>query len=125
MQSQPQSQSQPHPPPSAAQLARLAEKKKEFEAVDALQRSSALFLRRLEGLADDCETMADAGISACPGFHLLLFFALLISVCRRSRRSKPLIVNRHPPLSSSIVFYDQVHGQVLAQWPQMFRILNT
>jgi len=46
--------------------------------VEALQRASALFLRRLEGLADDCEAMADAGI---------------------------------------------VHGQVLAQWPQMFRIL--
>jgi len=83
--SQPQSQSQSqqsqsHPPPSAAQLARLADKKKEFEAVDALQRASALFLRRLEGLADDCEAMAEAGI---------------------------------------------VHGQVLAQWPQMFRILDT
>jgi len=63
-QQQSQSQSQSHPPPSAAQLARLADKKKEFEAVDALQRASALFLRRLEGLADDCEAMADAGIGA-------------------------------------------------------------
>lgn len=64
-QSQPQAQqSQSHPPPSAAQLARLADKKKEFEAVDALQRASALFLRRLEGLADDCEAMAEAGIGA-------------------------------------------------------------
>ncbi|KAI9510090.1 hypothetical protein F5148DRAFT_977242 [Russula earlei] len=67
------------PPPSAALLARLADKKKELEAVDALQRASALFLRRLEGLADDCEEMAEAGI---------------------------------------------VQGQVLAQWPQMFRILS-
>ncbi|KAI0292503.1 hypothetical protein B0F90DRAFT_1822877 [Multifurca ochricompacta] len=67
-------------PPNPALLVRLAEKKKEFEAVDALQRSSSLFLKRLEGLADDCEVMAEAGI---------------------------------------------VHGQVLAQWPQMFRILNT
>jgi len=66
------------PPPSATLLARLADKKKEAEAVEALQRASALFLRRLEGLADDCEVMADAGI---------------------------------------------VHGQVLAQWPQMFRTL--
>ena len=66
--SQPQSQS--HPPPSAAQLARLADKKKEFEAVDALQRASALFLRRLEGLADDCEAMAEAGI----GLYLIFFF---------------------------------------------------
>ena len=52
-------------PPSATLLARLADKKKEIEAVEALQRASTLFLRRLEGLADDCEVMADAGIGAC------------------------------------------------------------
>ncbi|KAI0260843.1 hypothetical protein BC834DRAFT_831126 [Gloeopeniophorella convolvens] len=69
----------PSQPASAALLTRLAEKKKEFEAVDALQHASALFLKRLEGLADDCEVMADAGV---------------------------------------------VHGQVLAQWPQMFRTLD-
>ncbi len=57
--------SQPPPPPSTTSLARLADKRKEFEAVDALQRAGALFLRRLEGLADDCEVMADAGIGAC------------------------------------------------------------
>ncbi|KAF8256602.1 hypothetical protein EI94DRAFT_1764784 [Lactarius quietus] len=66
-------------PPSAETLAGLDQKKKEAEAVDALQRASALFLQRLEGLADDCEAMADAGA---------------------------------------------VLGEVLAQWPQMFRILN-
>jgi hypothetical protein len=48
-------------PPSAETLAGLDQKKKEAEAVDALQRASALFLQRLEGLADDCEAMADAG----------------------------------------------------------------
>ena len=48
-------------PPSAETLAGLNQKKKEAEAVDALQRASALFLQRLEGLADDCEAMADAG----------------------------------------------------------------
>lgn len=52
-------------PPSATLLARLADKKKEIEAVEALQHASDLFLRRLEGLADDCEAMADAGIGAC------------------------------------------------------------
>jgi DASH complex subunit DAD2 len=52
-------------PLSATLLARLADKKKEIEAVEALQRASTLFLRRLEGLADDCEAMADAGIGAC------------------------------------------------------------
>ncbi|KAH8997697.1 hypothetical protein EDB86DRAFT_2803436 [Lactarius hatsudake] len=66
-------------PPSAENLAGLNQKKKEAEAVDALQRASALFLQRLEGLGDDCEAMADAGA---------------------------------------------VLGEVLAQWPQMFRILN-
>ncbi|KAG0695925.1 hypothetical protein DFH29DRAFT_1005005 [Suillus ampliporus] len=46
---------------SAAAISRLQEKKKEFEAVAALERASALFLKRIEGLADDCEVMADAG----------------------------------------------------------------
>jgi DASH complex subunit DAD2 len=57
--------SQPPPPPSATLLARQADKKKEFDAVDALERASELFVRRLEGLADDSESMADAGIGAC------------------------------------------------------------
>ncbi|KAJ7668447.1 hypothetical protein DFH06DRAFT_1181715 [Mycena polygramma] len=46
---------------SAAAAAKFLEKKKEFDAVSALQRASALYLQRIEGLADDCETMADAG----------------------------------------------------------------
>src|SRR5882757_3921609 len=46
---------------NAAALSRLQEKKKEFEAVTALERASSLFLKRIEGLADDCEVMADAG----------------------------------------------------------------
>ncbi|KAI0045301.1 hypothetical protein FA95DRAFT_1589816 [Auriscalpium vulgare] len=66
-------------PSNGAAMARLFEKKKEFEAVAALERASALFLRRIEGLAEDCDIMAESGI---------------------------------------------VHGQVLAQWPQMFRVLD-
>ncbi|OJA11915.1 hypothetical protein AZE42_06135 [Rhizopogon vesiculosus] len=46
---------------NAAALSRLQEKKKEFEAVTALERASSLFLKRIEGLAEDCEVMADAG----------------------------------------------------------------
>ncbi|KAJ7782913.1 hypothetical protein B0H16DRAFT_1494833 [Mycena metata] len=46
---------------SAAAAAKFLEKKKEFDAVSALQRASALYLQRIEGLANDCETMADAG----------------------------------------------------------------
>ena len=53
-------------PPSAENLAGLNQKKKESEAVDALQRYSVLFLQRLEGLADDCEAMADAGAGMWP-----------------------------------------------------------
>ncbi|OAX39355.1 hypothetical protein K503DRAFT_792016 [Rhizopogon vinicolor AM-OR11-026] len=37
---------------NAAAMSRLQEKKKEFEAVAALQRASALFLKHIEGLAD-------------------------------------------------------------------------
>ncbi|KIJ19257.1 hypothetical protein PAXINDRAFT_8611 [Paxillus involutus ATCC 200175] len=64
---------------NAAAMNRLLEKKKEYEAVAALERASATFVKRIEGLGDDCEVMADAG---------------------------------------------QVHGQVLEQWPNMFRILG-
>lgn len=46
---------------SAAAMNKLLEKKKEYEAVAALERASALFVKRIEGLADDCEVMADAG----------------------------------------------------------------
>jgi len=55
---------------NTAAISRLQEKKKEFEAVAALERASALFLKRIEGLADDCDVMADAGqgflLSSCP-----------------------------------------------------------
>lgn len=44
-----------------ASVHRLLEKKKEYEAVAALERTSALYVKRIEGLADDCEVMADAG----------------------------------------------------------------
>ncbi|KAI0717277.1 hypothetical protein C8T65DRAFT_717368 [Cerioporus squamosus] len=64
---------------SAAAAAKLLEKKKEFEAVTALERASAQFVKRMEELGDDFDVMADAGI---------------------------------------------VHGQVLEQWPNMFRILS-
>jgi len=65
--------------PNPASIIRLQEKKKEFEAVAALEKASAAFVKRIEGLGDDCDVMADAGL---------------------------------------------VHGQVLEQWPNMFRILG-
>jgi hypothetical protein len=63
-------------PPSPALLARLADKKSEFEAVEALQRTGALFLRRLECLADDCDAMAEAGIGE---LSLLFYFNFLFN----------------------------------------------
>lgn len=41
--------------------AKLLEKKKEYDAVCALERASALYLERIEGLGEDCDIMADAG----------------------------------------------------------------
>ena len=49
---------------NAAAAAKLLEKKKEFEAVVALERASAQFLKQVEELGDDFDTMADAGIGA-------------------------------------------------------------
>ena len=49
---------------SAEAAARLVEKKKEFEAVAALERASAQFLNRIEELGNDFDVMADAGIGA-------------------------------------------------------------
>ncbi|RPD63727.1 hypothetical protein L227DRAFT_572163 [Lentinus tigrinus ALCF2SS1-6] len=65
---------------SAAAAAKLAEKK-EFEAVAALERASAQFLKRIEELGDDFDVMADTVTGI-------------------------------------------VHGKVLEQWPNMFRIFS-
>jgi DASH complex subunit DAD2 len=45
----------------AAAAAKLVEKKKEYDAVAALDRASQLYLERIEGLTEDCFTMAQAG----------------------------------------------------------------
>ncbi|THV06737.1 hypothetical protein K435DRAFT_710967 [Dendrothele bispora CBS 962.96] len=46
---------------SAATLARLLEKKKEYDAVAALERASVQYLERITQIADDCDIMANAG----------------------------------------------------------------
>jgi hypothetical protein len=51
-----------HQAPNLASITRLQEKKKEFEAVAALEKASAAFVKRIEGLGDDCDVMADAGL---------------------------------------------------------------
>ena len=51
---------------SAAAAAKLLEKKKEFEAIQALERASGEFLKRVDVLGDDFEVLADAGRGALP-----------------------------------------------------------
>ncbi|KAJ4468329.1 hypothetical protein J3R30DRAFT_3305840 [Lentinula aciculospora] len=46
---------------SQATLLKLIEKKKEFDAVAALEKTSSAYLERISGLADDCDVMALAG----------------------------------------------------------------
>jgi hypothetical protein len=46
--------------PNPAASLKLLEKKKEFDAVSALEKSTALFLERIEGLGEDCDIMANA-----------------------------------------------------------------
>ncbi|KAJ7647577.1 hypothetical protein FB45DRAFT_893823 [Roridomyces roridus] len=52
--------SQANPASAAAATAKFLEKKKEFDAVSALDRATTMYLQRIEGLGEDCETMADA-----------------------------------------------------------------
>lgn len=47
-----------------AAIAKLLEKKKEYDAVSALERASALYLQRIDGFAEDLDVMADAGLGA-------------------------------------------------------------
>jgi DASH complex subunit DAD2 len=46
---------------NAQQTAKLLEKMKEFDALQALEQASASYVRRIEALSKDCEVMADAG----------------------------------------------------------------
>ncbi|KAF8972898.1 hypothetical protein BDZ97DRAFT_1912503 [Flammula alnicola] len=55
------SQAGSHSSSSVATLAKLLEKKKEYDAVSALERASALYLERIEALGEDCDIMANAG----------------------------------------------------------------
>ena len=48
-------------PSSTSTLAKLLEKKRECDAVSALEKASALYLERIEGLGEDCDIMANAG----------------------------------------------------------------
>lgn len=82
--------------PSAALSAKLLEKKKECEAVIALEKASSKFLQRIEELGDDFDIVADAGKGPWS-----------LQVC--------FVSNKHCVT---------VHGQVLEQWPNMFRLLG-
>lgn len=52
--------------PSAVGLARLTEKKKEFDAVCALEQASQLFVQRFDGISDNLDEMAAASEG---GYH--------------------------------------------------------
>lgn len=56
---------------SPAAIAKLIEKKKEYDAVSALERASTLYLQRIEALGEDCEVMAKAGEGTCLDTSLL------------------------------------------------------
>ena len=47
---------------NSAAAAKLLEKKKEFESIQALEKASAQFLKRIEALGNDFDVIADAGI---------------------------------------------------------------
>jgi len=83
-----------HAGSSAAASLKLIEKKKEYDAVSALERASTSYLERIEALGEDCDIMAIAGKGEL----------LTVSIYRYS--------------------FVPVHGQVLAQWPKMFQILT-
>lgn len=51
---------------AAAAAQRLAEKKKEYEAVAALEAASNLLLQRMAGISEDFDVMADAGRGKTP-----------------------------------------------------------
>jgi len=49
---------------SSAAFLKLVEKKKEYDAVSALERASALYLARIEALGEEFDIMANAGEGA-------------------------------------------------------------
>ncbi|KAJ7755753.1 hypothetical protein DFH07DRAFT_821719 [Mycena maculata] len=91
-----------NPGNSAAAAAKFLEKKKEFDAVSALQRASALYLDRIEGLSDDCETMADAGkihgevLEQWPRMFQILSLFLASSEASPSDSGEPATVQPGP-----------------------------
>lgn len=56
---------------NAAALAKCIEKKKEYEAVTALDKLTSMMADRMEGLSEDTELMANAG----EGLYLLSYHA--------------------------------------------------
>lgn len=70
----------PLQPVNPAAAAKLLEKKKEFELVQALEKASTNFAKRIESLGDDFNVMADAGTGKskqCVWLHVFsAFFSL-------------------------------------------------
>ena len=67
-----------HASSSAAASLKLIEKKKEYDAVSALERASTSYLERIEALGEDCDIMASAGegeLFTAPNLLLLMRFS--------------------------------------------------
>jgi hypothetical protein len=74
------------------------EKKKEAEAVIALERASADFASRFQALGRDMDVVAETAISTNTNYI-----------------PSPWHLTCNPP---------QVHGSVLAHWPHMFNLVR-
>jgi hypothetical protein len=81
---------------SSASNAKLIEKKKEYEAISALDKTVQLLRERIDGLQEDCDVMAKAGEG-------MVTRAAASYICADDAK---------------------VFGDVLDQWPKMFHILN-
>ncbi|KAF8530472.1 hypothetical protein BU17DRAFT_79253 [Hysterangium stoloniferum] len=86
--------------------ARLMEKKKEYEAVLALDKVSAELVERLEALGDDCQIMADAGeIHGSVLEHWSRMFGIInLVVCsREAEGTNAKSASKPPPTAERLV----------------------
>ena len=76
----------------------------ELEAVTALERSSALFLKRLEGLSEGCEIIADAGLGTLKEPYFVLTSSSFDSKWSSARTVAPDVPNPEHVLCVDISF---------------------
>jgi hypothetical protein len=116
-------------PASSAAMAKLIEKKKEFDAVAALERASALYLQRIEALGDDCEVMAKAGEGASSLLLLLKHAILPAPQCMDRFSNNGLGCSRFSAFSVGVSSNELDLVLQINQWQQgrnkMLRVLQT